>query len=183
MSQANPEEDHPWSHRFDVHTGRDQAVTFVKFNPQGNLIMSGCMNEEVILYDLVDNTPLSKHLGHRVPMVDGHFASDKLISLSEDGMIKVWDLESSHCVNSSLLPSESATASLIVGQHMLVGTKEGIEVCALDDECSHIGTIEFENQSRIVAMHEHEGRVAVVAREVDITVLHVYEVITSKDVL
>jgi len=78
------------------HKGR---VTYLAFNHNHHLLASGSDDNSIILWDLLAEHGLFRLSGHQAGITCLGFVTDNyLISSSKDGLLKVWDLETQHCI-------------------------------------------------------------------------------------
>ena len=76
----------------DYHTA---GVYIVRFSPQGNIIASGGLDNNVKLWDVERKKLIATLVGHKQTVFGLSFSSDgsKLASASEDETIKIWDVD------------------------------------------------------------------------------------------
>lgn len=97
-------------------TGHKSAVSCLRFNKSGALLASGSKDTNIIIWDIVSETGLYKYAntildrretnpthrlrGHKDMVTDCKFLekSNKLVTSSKDSFMKIWDLETQHCV-------------------------------------------------------------------------------------
>ena len=91
--------------RFDGHRS---AVTVLKFDAVGERIASGSRDTDIIVWDLLAEKALFRLRGHkdqitglallRTSTDDGQSNENYLLSVSKDALVKVWDLQNPHCI-------------------------------------------------------------------------------------
>lgn len=88
--------------------GHRKAVTALAFNSDGTRLASGSQDTDCILWDIVGEVGIARFRGHKdqvtsvvlleTNMSDAHSKKSYLITASKDTLVKVWDLNSLHCV-------------------------------------------------------------------------------------
>ncbi|KAG5188489.1 WD40-repeat-containing domain protein [Tribonema minus] len=84
--------------------GHKSAVTAARFNDGGALLISGGADTDVILWDMVAERGECRLRGHRDGVTDvaflpaGGALARGAVSCSKDTLVKIWDLETQHCV-------------------------------------------------------------------------------------
>ena len=82
--------------------GHKHAVTSLRFSSDSTRLVSGGRDTDIIVWDVVGRTGLFRLRGHKEMVTDLRFVADsnsQLFSSSKDTLIKCWDLETQHCVN------------------------------------------------------------------------------------
>ncbi|KAI3473973.1 hypothetical protein Pfo_028547 [Paulownia fortunei] len=74
--------------------GHRSAVTILQYNKLESLLASGSKDCDIILWDVIGEAGLFRLRGHR----DQVYVIKKLVSSSKDKFLRVWDLETQHCV-------------------------------------------------------------------------------------
>ena len=122
--------------------GHKSGVTTLAFNKGGVRLASGSNDTDIIVWDLVAEVGLFKLIGHKDQITGLHYlhtvdqhptldgavngneihpnantgASDKhtgfLISTSKDALIKIWDIESQHCLETHVAQTNGECWSL-----------------------------------------------------------------------
>jgi U3 small nucleolar RNA-associated protein 12 len=88
--------------------GHKSAVTHLAFDGQGNRLVSGSKDTDIVLWDIVAETGLVRLRAHTDQITGLAFLPesqeqgalrerDFLISAGKDGLVKVWDLTTSFC--------------------------------------------------------------------------------------
>jgi U3 small nucleolar RNA-associated protein 12 len=89
-------------------TGHKSAVTHLAFDEEGNRLVSGSKDTDVVLWDIVTETGLVRLRAHTdqitglgflpiEPREDGLRGRDLLVTAGKDGLVKVWDLTTAFC--------------------------------------------------------------------------------------
>lgn len=79
--------------------GHKSAVSSLKFDPMGTRLVSGSKDSDLIVWDLVGEVGLYRLRGHRDQVTDLEFLEENIvISCGKEGLVKVWDLDTQHCV-------------------------------------------------------------------------------------
>ena len=91
--------------RFDGHRS---AVTVLRFDAAGERIVSGSKDTDIIVWDLLAEKALFRLRGHKDQITGlellstktetGDLRQDYLLSASKDALVKVWDLNNPHCI-------------------------------------------------------------------------------------
>ena len=110
--------------------GHKSAVTTLAFDKDGVHLASGAKDTDIIIWDLVGETGLVKLRGHNDQITGLHYVSpsgqdlvdeseanstksngvsqniephgDYLLSTSKDALIKIWDIQSQHCIETHI---------------------------------------------------------------------------------
>jgi WD40 repeat protein len=87
-----------WMFGCDVDSA---AVTALRYNESGSLLVSGSADTDLIVWDPVAESGLVRLRGHSKPITDVRFLEKgnhrHIISSSKDHLIKIWDLDTQHC--------------------------------------------------------------------------------------
>ena len=82
-------------------SGHRTAVTALCFTPSGTQLASGSQDTDVILWDVSGETGLFRLKGHRGQITGvaflGGVGAGRLVSVSKDETMRVWDLDTQHC--------------------------------------------------------------------------------------
>jgi U3 small nucleolar RNA-associated protein 12 len=137
--------------------GHKSAVTTLAFDRSGVRLASGSRDTDIVIWDLVSEVGLFKLRGHKGQITGLHFvhptkaAEDDeadgldietnteqafLISTSKDALIKVWDVNSQHCIETHVAQTNGECWSLGVSQDgsgcMTAGNDGELKVWAID---------------------------------------------------
>lgn len=99
--------------------GHKSAVTSLSFDPSGVRLVSGAKDTDIIVWDLIAEVGLFKLRGHKDQVLSVRFVptdpggaedgvdaaesqSRYLISVSKDALLKLWDIESQHCIETHI---------------------------------------------------------------------------------
>ena len=97
--------------------GHKSGVSILKFDRTGARLVSGSFDSSIIMWDLVGEEGLFKLKGHKGQITGTELLSlhnnedlsdsmeDYLMSVSKDGLIKLWDLKSQQCVETHVAHS------------------------------------------------------------------------------
>ena len=111
--------------------GHKSPITQLKFDKSGTRLVSGSNDTTIIMWDLVGEVGLFKLKGHKGPITGIEFLSesitseeeeeeedldamdDYLVSVSKDGLIKLWELKSQQCIETHLAHSNECWSMAI----------------------------------------------------------------------
>lgn len=147
--------------------GHKSAISVLKFDRSGTRVVSGSADSSVIMWDLVGEEGLFKLKGHKSQITGMHFLSenpelkeeddleDYLVTVSKDGLIKLWELKSKQCIETHLAHSgECWSLGVNEAKDMLMtcGSKDQVKVWEADlsreDGSKITEKGEFEKQSK-----------------------------------
>lgn len=147
--------------------GHRSTISALKFDRTGTRVISGSADASIIMWDLVGEEGLFKLKGHKSQITGIAFLSedpgskqddefeDYVVSVSKDGLIKLWDTSSKQCIETHLAHSgECWSLGVNPLQDMLItcGSKDQVKVWELNlsnDEGEKLTCKgEFEKQSK-----------------------------------
>lgn len=134
--------------------GHNSSITQLKFDKNGTRLVSGSSDSSIIMWDLIGEVGMFKLKGHKGPITGLELLSeqqntqqdgdnvddvddmdDYLVSVSKDGLIKLWELKSQQCIETHLAHSNECWAMGInPTKDMLItsGNKDQVKVWSLD---------------------------------------------------
>jgi U3 small nucleolar RNA-associated protein 12 len=134
--------------------GHKSAVTVLTFDQTGVRLASGSKDTDIVIWDLVSETGLFKLRGHKGQITGLHFLhpasanqedeedvemdSDQtfLLSTSKDALIKIWDINSQHCIETHIAQTNGECWALGVSPDgsgcMTAGNDGELKVWAID---------------------------------------------------
>jgi U3 small nucleolar RNA-associated protein 12 len=134
--------------------GHKSAVTVLAFDQTGVRLASGAKDTDIVIWDLVSETGLFKLRGHKGQITGLHFlhpasASQEdgedaemdteqsfLLSTSKDALIKIWDVNSQHCIETHIAQTSGECWALGVSPDgsgcMTAGNDGELKVWAID---------------------------------------------------
>jgi U3 small nucleolar RNA-associated protein 12 len=134
--------------------GHKSAVTTLVFDQSGVRLASGSKDTDIIIWDLVSETGLFKLRGHKGQITGLHFLrlpsssqedgedvemdSDQtfLLSTGKDALIKIWDVNSQHCIETHIAQTNGECWALGVSPDgsgcMTAGNDGELKVWAID---------------------------------------------------
>ncbi|KAJ7228764.1 hypothetical protein GGX14DRAFT_414884 [Mycena pura] len=141
--------------------GHKKAVTALAFDERGTRLASGSQDTDLIVWDVVAEAGLFRLRGHRdqvtalqfittsdnLPSTSTASASGLLLSASKDTLLKLWDLSTQHCVQTTVAHrSEIWTMDVDSEQNLVfTGSSEGeLKAWKLDHEAFADGLKETE---------------------------------------
>ena len=128
--------------------GHKKSPTALTFSSSGDLLFSGGVEGEIVVWDVLGEVGLFRLKGHRggvsgikyLPHPDN--ATDRtstkagfLISTSKDGMMKLWDLDTRHCLQ-TVVVGRGEVFSLDIKQS--VDSNDGFESMKEDEGASRV---------------------------------------------
>ncbi|KAH3909012.1 hypothetical protein HBH56_166890 [Parastagonospora nodorum] len=134
--------------------GHKSAVTTLAFDKTGVRLASGSKDTDIVIWDLVSETGLFKLRGHKGQITGLHFLhpastaqedeedaemdTDQvfLLSTSKDALIKIWDVNSQHCIETHIAQTNGECWALGVSPDgsgcMTAGNDGELKVWAID---------------------------------------------------
>lgn len=96
--------------KYAIFSEHSTSVVCISFNKSGATMVSGSMDNSIILWDVVGRSLRHKFVGHSGPITSLHFiryfqdSADYLLSTSKDGCLRVWDIDTRRCLE--IVPSK-----------------------------------------------------------------------------
>ena len=154
--------------------GHKSGVTCLAFDGSGVRLASGAQDTDLIIWDLVAEVGLFKLRGHKNQITSVHFLEPRrsadegdgrdgaelldrnsdgilrgsayLLTSSKDALIKIWDLESRHCIETHVVQSDGECWSVAVSARqdscITAGNEGELKVWSID--ISGLGTASSE---------------------------------------
>ena len=107
--------------RFDGHRS---AVTVLRFDGAGERIVSGSKDTDIIVWDLLAERALFRLRGHKDQITGLELLrtmteaddsrEDYLLSVSKDALVKVWDLNNPHCIETHVAQTNGECWALAI---------------------------------------------------------------------
>ncbi len=114
--------------------GHSSSISALRFNPGGVILVSGAADGAGVLWDTVAERGLRRLKGHKGRMTDALFvpssssASPKLLlTSSQDTLVKVWDVDTGHCLQ-TVVGHRSEVRALDIdseGSRVVTGSSDG----------------------------------------------------------
>ncbi|XP_053957002.1 WD repeat-containing protein 3 [Anastrepha ludens] len=105
------------------------AVSILRFDEMGIRLISGSLDTELVVVDIVEQAGRQRLIGHNAPITDGHFLQhfgeqNIVVSCSKDMQIKFWNLETQFCFKTIVDNRTEVWALALVGDLMIAGCSE-----------------------------------------------------------
>ena len=121
-----------------VFRGHKTAVTALCFSPDGSRLASGSRDTDIVLWDFASETGLFRLRGHNNLISKIEFLTENyLITSSKDSLIKLWDLQAQHCIETEVSHRAEVTGFILTqdSKFMLsVGADGFIRIFSVDFE-------------------------------------------------
>ncbi|KAJ9114165.1 hypothetical protein QFC20_001681 [Naganishia adeliensis] len=117
--------------------GHKKAATALAWDEDGTRVVSGGAEGEIVVWDVVGEVGLYRLKGHRGPVTAIHWLPHPegqghpgwLVTTAKDGLLKLWDLEVKHCVQTVVVGRGEVTACAVKaddeGWHVVTGSGDG----------------------------------------------------------
>lgn len=145
--------------------GHKSKISALKFDTSGTRLISGSSDCSIILWDLVGEEGLFKLKGHKSEITDLSFIShgdkeideldDYVISVSKDGLIKLWEITSKQCIETHIAHSNECWSMGINHDNNLLitsGNKDQVKVWSVNLNNPDMSKLQekgmFEKQSK-----------------------------------
>lgn len=105
------------------------AITILRYDSLGIRLISGSMDTELVITDIISQLGKNRLIGHNAPITDGHFledigGSDICISSSKDTQIKFWDLHTQTCFKTLVDNRTEVWGLALISNLLVAGTGE-----------------------------------------------------------
>ena len=83
----------------------DSGVTCIQFNLSGGLMVSGSLDNMIVLWDVIGRNAKCKFVGHSGSITSLNFyknfndTAEYILSSSKDGCLRVWDIDTRRCID------------------------------------------------------------------------------------
>ncbi|XP_017104953.2 WD repeat-containing protein 3 [Drosophila bipectinata] len=120
------------------------AVSILRYDLQGMRLVSGGLDTELVVVDVVEQAGRARLSGHNAAITDAHFLQrlveeNIVVSCSKDTQVKFWNLETQFCFKTIVDNRTEVWALAFIGDLMVAGAGEsGMNVYRLR---KHDGTI------------------------------------------
>ncbi|KAH8295281.1 hypothetical protein KR018_009558 [Drosophila ironensis] len=105
------------------------AVSILRYDQQGMRLVSGGLDTELVVVDVVEQAGRARLSGHNAAVTDAHFLQrlveeNIVVSCSKDTQIKFWNLETQFCFKTIVDNRTEIWALAFVGDLMVAGAGE-----------------------------------------------------------
>ncbi|XP_037942634.1 WD repeat-containing protein 3-like [Teleopsis dalmanni] len=105
------------------------AVSIIRYDNEGMRLVSGGLDTELVVVDIVEQAGKQRLTGHNASITDGHFLQvfgqqNIVISSSKDTQIKFWNLDTQFCFKTIVDNRTEVWALAFVGTLMVAGCGE-----------------------------------------------------------
>ncbi|CAN6623903.1 U3 small nucleolar RNA-associated protein 12 [Trichomonascus vanleenenianus] len=166
--------------------GHKSAVTSLHFDKSGTRLVSGSEDTNIIVWDLVGEVGLYRLRSHRAQVTEAVFVfgdkkestqkeSDEdeeddasepwLISVAKDGLVKLWDLETQHCIETHVAHKGECWSFTVLGDTLITtGSNKEVNFWRLDfsrpdgEKITHRGMLEKQSSERGVSIKPIAGQ-------------------------
>lgn len=112
-----------------LFTGHRNAVNVLRYDTMGMLLLSGGNDNDLVVYDVVDQLGKCRLTGHSAPVTDACFydpMNDVVITSSKDTQVKFWNIETQYCFMTIVDHRSDVWALSLVrdGQYLVTGSGE-----------------------------------------------------------
>lgn len=148
--------------------GHKKAATALAWDEDGTRVVSGGAEGEIVVWDVVGEVGLYRLKGHRGPVTAIHWLPHPegqghpgwLVTTAKDGLLKLWDLEVKHCVQTVVVGRGEVTACAVKaddeGWHVVTGSGDGeAKVWRIEKEELAKGLVEDAN-GKVSRQAKHE---------------------------
>ncbi|KAH8382893.1 hypothetical protein KR009_005733 [Drosophila setifemur] len=128
------------------------AVSILRYDMQGMRLVSGGLDTELVVVDVVEQAGRARLSGHNAAITDAHFLQrlveeNIVVSCSKDTQIKFWNLETQFCFKTIVDNRTEVWALAFIGDLMVAGAGEsGMNVYRLK---KHEGAISESLESAV----------------------------------
>lgn len=125
--------------------GHKSSISILKFDKSGTRLCSGSSDSSVILWDLIGEEGLFKLKGHKSQITGMSFLSedpesksiddleDYLLTVSKDGLIKIWELKTQQCIETHVAHSQECWSMGIHNNLCITsGNKDQVKIWNID---------------------------------------------------
>lgn len=119
-----------------IFRGHKSAVTALSFSPDGSRLASGSRDTDIVLWDFASETGLFRLRGHNNLISNIEFLNENyLVSSSKDSLIKLWDLQAQHCIETEVTHRAEITGFIFTPDMkfmLTVGADNFIRIFSID---------------------------------------------------
>lgn len=122
--------------------GHKAAISALQFDKNGTRVVSGSKDSNIVVWDLVSETGLYRLRAHRDQITQAKFVQKDvedeedeqwLVSVSKDGLVRLWDLETQYCVETHVAhQGECWVMDVLDGMIVTNGTGKEVNIWKLD---------------------------------------------------
>ena len=113
-------------------SGHSSPVSCLAFHSQGHLLASGSRDAHIVVWDVLNECGMFRLQGHKDGISSLVFLDKHIISSSLDSLIKVWDTDAKHCVET--IVNRAPVTELALLDNRLISVDSHLRVWSINKE-------------------------------------------------